>query len=373
MARGERQDSKLLTLEIGRFCAALAVVLFHYSAVVQDYAGVAIHHHLFRPFHVGVPYFFVLSGFIIYHVHGQDFGQPGAVRAFLAKRAIRLYPMFWAISLPMLAGFLLVPALAQERALSLPGVAADLLLLPHEDAVLSISWTLRHEMLFYAIFALALWAGRALLFWLLPLWIALSLALAAAGGDEGNLGGFSIVASALNLGFGLGLLVALARERGWSLLPPGPALAAGVLLLAGTALAEWRTGAGLPHGQAPLGMAGTIAYLAGAALLVHGLVGKESGREAGRESGWRIAGAGAWKMLGGSSYILYLVHQPLASFALRAARPLGNMPPHLLFWLLVALAVAAALAVHLLVERPLLARLRARMAAPALVRQGAGA
>src|SRR4051812_26261004 len=106
---------RLVTLEIGRFLAAASVMMGHYSGVVEKAQGTPVFENAFGLLHIGVPYFFVLSGFIMFHIHYEDIGKPSAVPNFAARRAGRLLPMFWAISLPMLLGFLLIPALSQER------------------------------------------------------------------------------------------------------------------------------------------------------------------------------------------------------------------------------------------------------------------
>lgn len=335
----------LVTLEIGRFVAALAVVLYHYTAVIEKAYGTLVLGDAFRAGHVGVPYFFVLSGFIIYHVHRGDIGAPGAWNRFAAKRAVRLYPMFWLIAGAMLVGFALIPTLAGERVLTAPGIAADLLLLPHSDAILTISWTLRHEIVFYALFSLAIWFGpRA--FWAIALWIAISLICAFVVPERADyMGLWSTVTSPLNLGFGIGMLVAEAIRR-----PPvaRPSLLIAIALLALTGLAalEWRLGAGVAHAINPLGKIGDIAYLTAAGLLVYGLVCWESGH--------RIARAPLWKTLGGASYILYLVHPPIGSVLVRLLQKLPLASPTIVYALLVVIAVAGAILLHRLVEKPIL-------------------
>ncbi|SFJ40101.1 acyltransferase [Caulobacter sp. UNC279MFTsu5.1] len=351
MARSE--GNKLISLEAGRFFAALGVMLFHYTGVIADFRGVTVFGDIFRPGHVGVPYFFVLSGFIIYHVHRADLGQAGALGRFVVKRAVRLFPMFLAVSLAMLLAFLVSPSMAGQRELTPLGVAADLLLLPHADAILSISWTLRHEMVFYALFALALWFGPKA-FWAIGAWIAISIAAGlyalAAGVDTVRwMGSWSVVASTLNLGFGLGMIVAAntnapAASRPWPLIGLGGGL---TLLLCAI---EWTFGRGVAHGVDVLGPFGTIGLLLGAAALISGL--------ARLEATWTVPAPGFWKAAGGSSYVLYLIHQPLASLALRLLKRLP-LSPEVMFAVLAVSAVATALVIHLTVEKWLLKRLSA--------------
>jgi exopolysaccharide production protein ExoZ len=339
---------KLVTLEAGRFFASAAVMLFHYSSVIADARGVTVFGDIFRPGHVGVPYFFVLSGFIIYHVHRSDIGRPGAVAKFAVKRAIRLYPLFLLISLAMLVGFIVAPALAGDRSLTPAGIAADLLLLPHHNAILSISWTLRHEMVFYGLFALALALGRKA-FWVIALWIAFSLVgefFLPVGKDA--LGSWSILASNLNLGFALGMIVAELSARP-SVAPPALWIAIGGMGLAVIAALEWWFGAGVDHGVAILGPMNDVGYLFAAAILIYGLVGLEHS--------WRMPASTLWKILGGSSYVLYLIHQPMGSVLVRVFSRAKSVPAEALFALIAVSAVIFSLIVHLIVERWMLARL----------------
>jgi peptidoglycan/LPS O-acetylase OafA/YrhL len=105
---------------------------------------------------------------------------------------------------------------------------------------------------------------------------------------------------------------------------------------------EWWIGHGTDV-HLPLGRWGDIGYLTAGALLIDGLVRKEQT--------WRIAWPDLWKILGGASYTLYLIHQPLASVLIRSMR---QTPPEESFMVLVLAAVATAILLHLFVERPLL-------------------
>ncbi|GGL18859.1 acyltransferase family protein [Caulobacter rhizosphaerae] len=349
MARSD--GNKLISLEAGRFFAALGVMLFHYTGVIANFRGVTVFGDIFRPGHVGVPYFFVLSGFIIYHVHRADLGQAGAVGRFVVKRAVRLFPMFLAISVAMLLAFLVSPSMAGQRELTPLGVAADLLLLPHADAILSISWTLRHEMVFYALFALALWFGPKA-FWAIGVWIAISMvaglyALAAGVDTVPWMGSWSVVASTLNLGFGLGMIVA-ATVNVSSGSRPWPLIGLGGGLLALLCAIEWTFGRSASHDVDILGPFGMIGLLLGAAALISGLVRLEAT--------WTMPAPGFWKAAGGSSYVLYLIHQPLASLALRLLKRLP-LSAEAMFVILALVAVATALVIHLTVEKWLLRRL----------------
>ncbi len=54
---------------------------------------------LFAFGHAGVDFFFVLSGFIILHVHAGDIGRPVRLGHYLQRRFTRVYPFYWVVFL----------------------------------------------------------------------------------------------------------------------------------------------------------------------------------------------------------------------------------------------------------------------------------
>lgn len=356
---------KLLTLEAGRFFAAVAVLLYHLTTIVANFrGGVIVLGDAFRPGHVGVPFFFVLSGFIIFHVHRRDIGQPRTLGRFAFRRIVRIYPMFWLISLAMLGAFLMVPSLGGQRALHAGGIISDLLLLPHGDSILAISWTLRHEIIFYGLFSLAICFGpRA--FWAIGLWIIASFWLGLIlPTDEHGLGGWSVMAASLNLGFGLGMLAAWLLQRR-SIAPAGLWVGIGGGSLALLCLLEWYIGHHVDHSVAILGPWGDVGYLSASAILIYGL--------AKSEQHWRLPHPKLWQTLGGSSYLIYLIHQPVASVAMRLLRRFNTLPPLGAFIICAALAIGVAVVLHLTVEKWIIRKLNAAWKTPAPSKQTRGA
>jgi exopolysaccharide production protein ExoZ len=336
---------KLLSLEAGRFFAATAVVFDHYSSLMKNFVGSTPFSGIMRGGYFAVPYFFVLSGFIIYHIHRRDLGRLSQLKSFALKRTIRLLPMFWLISIIMLVGFWVVPSFSGDRNLSLFSLIADFLLLPHGDSVLPISWTLRHEAMFYGLFALAIWVGpRAL--WLVAIWAIVSLLPIWPRLTVYNLGLVSVVSGALNLGFVFGIAAAAALAR-QAVVRPWIWIACGSIPLVCLGALEWWVGQTSTAQDQLLGPLGVVGHLMASALLIFGLVRLE-------EAGWIMPWARIWKVLGGASYLIYLLHQPFASLAMRLVKPLSRLPTDLAYLILVASAVTSAIALHVFVERPLL-------------------
>jgi exopolysaccharide production protein ExoZ len=146
-----------------RGCAALLVVVGHSLAIFRGAAGtnpntvpVDIYGAL------GVNTFFVVSGFLMVYVHGQDFGQPGSTRNFYARRIARIVPLYWAVTI-----FYAVKQIYFSQATALETVKS-LFFIPYQTnsdlwrPVLGQGWTLNYEMVFYLVFGAALWFTRGI-------------------------------------------------------------------------------------------------------------------------------------------------------------------------------------------------------------------
>jgi exopolysaccharide production protein ExoZ len=342
---------RLISLEAGRFVAALAVMLYHFTDLIAKFRGEAPLDWSFRAGHSGVEYFFVLSGFIIYSVHRRDLGVSGAVSRFAWKRILRIYPPFIVATLAMLTVYALVPGLAAGKVLGLERVA-DILLIPMQSpATLGVSWSLRHEMVFYAIFAVAIALGargmRLLIAWQVMVVAAIPFFDMSEGGTP-----LTAVLGTFNLGFGMGMLTAWGADR---LEKPLRALALGAAALLTLASIEWWIGRDLPISVAPLGSVVTpLCYSVAAALMVAGLVGWE-------RAGGTFRHEGLWTLLGGSSYLLYLLHGMVGSVLIRIVP--AFVPPAATLGLLCLTAILVAALAHRLVEAPFLRWSGARLAA----------
>jgi peptidoglycan/LPS O-acetylase OafA/YrhL len=143
-----------------RLLAALAVVLFHFTAREQHRWGVAPDEAFPRlsdvtPYgYAGVHLFFVISGFVILmSVWGRSVPQ------FLASRVSRLYPAFWAAVLATAALRWAWPSFETRTA---PEVLVNLTMVAEPlgvDPVDGVYWTLWVEIQFYAAVLLLLLAG----------------------------------------------------------------------------------------------------------------------------------------------------------------------------------------------------------------------
>ncbi|NEU14463.1 acyltransferase [Methylobacterium sp. BTF04] len=127
-----------------RAIAALLVVGHHLSD------------HRFVGGAAGVDVFFVISGFIMGTIDRKV--SPGL---FLAKRLIRIVPLYWATTLALCAGA--TAGLFARFTFDAPSLLKSLLFIPYVNATGNIwpllipGWTLNAEMLFYVLFAVSLW------------------------------------------------------------------------------------------------------------------------------------------------------------------------------------------------------------------------
>lgn len=166
-------------LDIIRFLAALWVVLTHYGHI-GPYLGLTgygpsegILATFFQYGYLGVPIFFILSGFVIAHVSiGVD------PLKFLSNRILRLMPAFWGC---MTISLLLITSLGETNVLDIKLWFANLFLLPQvfgQPFVDGVYWTLVLELVFYAWVFVLLLSGlfHKHLLKICGFWLALSFA-----------------------------------------------------------------------------------------------------------------------------------------------------------------------------------------------------
>lgn len=138
--------AKLDCLQVLRGVAALMVVLYHSGTLYAVNTGQVLWGNVFRAGFSGVEVFFVLSGLVIYWVHGADIGQPARARSFVMRRGFRLLPVYWCV--------VVLKALKDPAAVSVSALLTAVLLLPAYPPFINVSWTLSYELLFYAAFLL---------------------------------------------------------------------------------------------------------------------------------------------------------------------------------------------------------------------------
>ncbi|MCC3410783.1 MAG: acyltransferase [Microcoleus sp. PH2017_29_MFU_D_A] len=158
MTKSSNPHKKLNLLQVYRGIGALLVVMFHVNQMSTERLNQVTFFNLFQAGWSGVDYFFVLSGFIMVYVHRSAIGKKDQLKSFLVKRCVRIYPIYWIITLTVVFFFLLIPGFANAQDLSLDKIILSLLLIPqYGKPILDVGWTLVYEIYFYVLFSIAIW------------------------------------------------------------------------------------------------------------------------------------------------------------------------------------------------------------------------
>ena len=315
--------TSLASLQAGRAAAAMAVVAFHAASVVSLHVEPLPHAvaRLLSRGYLGVDFFFVLSGFIIFYANAPYADRPGWARRYAWSRVARIYIPFLPVGLAMVCGYLFLDWEQGRREWSL---LSSLTLLPAGPPALSVAWTLQHEIFFYALFWL-LMRMRLLLAGSL-VWAGLILASSLLYGVRA-----SVPFALINLEFLFGMAAAWCflhrRLPGNALLLGGGSLLIGGFLVLGGNLDS------------------SVVFGLGMALIIAATVRAEAAG--------RVTVARPLIVLGNASYAIYLVHFPLMSIPDWRFRELGAN--WLVAWaILVGISAMAGLAYHLFFEAPTL-------------------
>jgi exopolysaccharide production protein ExoZ len=168
---------RLQSIQVLRAVAAIGVVFTHAITRLSTTFPGASDHALFTGLggqltvgDAGVDLFFVISGFIMLHVHRNDFERPGAPLRFMTRRILRIVPIYWLLTTLALVFLIFAPQLftTHYRSIDLPWIVGSYLFLPiappdwNATPVVGVGWTLNYEMFFYAVFAVALLLPRRL-------------------------------------------------------------------------------------------------------------------------------------------------------------------------------------------------------------------
>lgn len=315
---------KLWSVQVLRFVAAVLVVHVHATTSVSIRTGEPS---LLGPLaliigHAGVDLFFVISGLIItLTARGMTAGD------FLARRARRIFPIYWLAALPWIA------IAAAGGALGWRELLASVALWPATDRIvapaLGVGWTLCFEVLFYAAAGLVLW--RRWTAW--PLAIGYVAALFIGRGPV-----LDFVGNPLVLEFLFG--VALAFAPRWK--PAILALPIGLAALVVLAPYAQVQGLDTDYLRGVGNWSRVAAFGCPAALIVWGTTQVD-------------AHPGALTQLGDASYSIYLFHVPMVLVTGGLLNRFTNVPTDLVVALCVVVAVVIGWRIHVLFERPILA------------------
>lgn len=276
---------RLGSIEACRGIAATAVVLYHAARHVDKVHAVPWLRDTLQFGHAGVDLFFVISGFIILYVHYRDIDTPARLPHYLGRRLTRVMPTYWVA----LALTIILASGGHAGLPTLPDFVWSATLAPSgHPLILGIAWTLRYELVFYAIFALLI-VNRTIGLAVMSMWLIAVMALALM--QTPLTGALGQLTGAFNLEFFLGMAVAYKLRNG-SIGMPLAWLMAGVTLFILTASIE---DSGLLDGYADYSR---LAYGLPSAMIILGAA------EAGRQG--KLAVPAPLRVLGSASYSIYL-------------------------------------------------------------------
>lgn len=348
---------KLPNIQILRAVAALAVVFYHdgiETTTICTSNGTPCNYD-FWVGGFGVPLFFIISGFIMVMTSWNSFGQVGAPVDFIKRRIIRIVPLYWLITSLAVIGIIISPSMLNVPVLDPLYIAASYLFWPVTRVnglvrpIANLGWTLNLEMMFYAVFTIALFFSRVRGLILAIGFLAGMSVLQAIGlfGKTGALQStpLNFWADPIILNFIIGMIVAVVYRKGirFNLLEACLLIAIAIvgILLVGN-FSDFLNA--LPEDHIINRVTAMIPMLC---LVVAATLGPQLDAS---KTIWR-----AGLLVGDASYSLYLIHP----FILR---PLGKIwakliDIHLPVWSFTIIGIFAALAAGLvlyaLVERPL--------------------
>ncbi len=203
---------KLNNIQILRGISALLVCCFHFRETI-NLPGLNLGDILFNKGSIGVPVFFIISGFIMaFTTQRINFSRDSfqQITLFYKRRVIRIVPLYYlltfAIMIPGGSFFLYF------HGAGLYELIHSLLFLPtkKEFPVLFLGWSLNFEMFFYLIFGLSLFFKEKRYYFIVGFFILATMLGYCVHFDSPYL---KMVTHSLNLYFVVGILFALLMNQ----------------------------------------------------------------------------------------------------------------------------------------------------------------
>jgi exopolysaccharide production protein ExoZ len=156
----DTQPQRFLGIQALRAIAACLVVFTH--STFYAFERLDRHFFVWQRGTRGVDVFFVISGFVMIYASQKLFALPEGWKTFAEHRIMRIVPLYWLVTTLKVLIVLCTAGLALHTILSPLTAVCSYLFLPARDLdgrlepLVGVGWTLNFEMLFYLLFALAL-------------------------------------------------------------------------------------------------------------------------------------------------------------------------------------------------------------------------
>jgi peptidoglycan/LPS O-acetylase OafA/YrhL len=326
--------ARVYEIDLLRFLAALAIVLFHYSyrghaaddLTAMSYPALAP---VFKYGYLGVELFFMISGFVILMTAANR-----SLGEFVIARMVRLYPAFWTCCT---ITFLVTLAIGEPpHSASLVRYLANMTMLSGFVGVVSIDgayWSLFVELQFYVLAALLVGSRRTHrpepFLWL---WLFASAAFAIYPVGAS----YSLLIAEYSAFFIAGAACFLIWSQGLS-------LARLTLVVCSWGLALFQSAQKLQSFERHFNTTFDIFVVEGMITLFFTVMLLIALRRT------AFASHKEWVVLGAISYPLYLLHQNVGYMVFNMVHQAVNT--HVLFWGMIAVAIVGAYLVHVLVEK----------------------
>jgi exopolysaccharide production protein ExoZ len=337
----------IVSVQALRAMAAISVVIVHLNQIWLMLEGHANAQLALYPLASGVDLFFVISGFIMVQSSEELFGKNGSPLVFMSRRLARIVPLYWLTTL------IAIPVFSQP--ITWQRFLSSMLFIPMTNAAGSIApingvgWTLNFEMFFYVIFAAMIrWRQLKAISGVCAMLVGLVI-----------FGKFLHPANALLLiwtdpiiiEFGFGVAIAFIYFYGTQL----PTLMRLALISSGM-VSVWFFATRMP----PSGLRFIEWGLPAAAIFAGTVLGPKE-----KETG---SIASLAKMLGDSSYALYLIH-PLVGAAVLIGwnHGLNHLPKAGVLAAAFMAAIVISVGIHKYIEAPITSMLRQLIQKPAAI------
>lgn len=344
------------SLQSSRAIAAMMVVLYHLGGTIASGFGINSFATPFSFGYAGVPFFFVLSGFIIFFAHQNDIFKPDRFASYIKKRLLRIYPTYWIVFLAVFL-FAIASSVVKNAAPQVPldsiVLLKALLLIPQDPKivggtgapVIAVAWTLQYEMFFYLFFAcliLSRWLSIVVVCALAYICISNTMEVS----DSSFI--FSFLSKYMVL-FLMGMAVAfIHKSKNLIVKKPQRYTSIGLLIFLSVVLSDLT---GIDMAQR------TLFYGVASSLIIFGLVRSEDKGP--------ISGGGLMQRLGDSSYALYLIHYPMIGilcklFISMQLNKLGLLGAIIAYVIIFCTCIIGSLILNVLIEKPIAAFFKRR-------------